>query len=299
MRPKMKFYTNLMFFTLLFLAIIGCSETTEEITPPKPTHHPEGFGDPSSPKFHKYVFANHDWGFNLTKCQSCHAADYSGGTANVGCLTCHTNSSGPEACNTCHGNFADSNFTAPPNDLEDNSDKSFKGVGAHYAHVYNNSTSTNVGCFECHKLTDNGKFVHAHISPPPAKMEFGDFTNPDSSYDVATYDFGNATCSNTYCHGAFKFAKSTSDNKWGYADDFIVGNNYTPTWNSTTDLDAECGTCHGKTDANGILITPQPTGHFGNYLITDCAQCHNTVVDANGKIIDKQKHINKLADFHH
>ena len=272
--------------SLLLLVFLGCSEREDEITtPPYVGVHPEGFGNPSSPEFHKFVFRNNDWSFNLTECQKCHAADYNGGTVGVSCLGCHTQEAGPEACNTCHGVFADPNFIAPPNDLSDNSDKGSRGVGAHTAHVYENSIASNIGCFECHQQTDSAEpFVHAHIGPPPAKMEFGEFAYPDTSFGSPDYDVNNITCSNTYCHGAFNF-------------NGIQGNNNTVTWNSTTGKEAECGTCHGEVDMDGNMVTPKPTGHFGSWTINQCFMCHPSVVNADGEIIDKLKHINKEADF--
>jgi predicted CxxxxCH...CXXCH cytochrome family protein len=281
----MRFIVSLLILLSIVLTI-GCSEIKDDITLPETIGvHPEGFGDASSSSFHKFVFRESNWSFNLTKCQSCHAANYDGGTTEVSCLTCHTEPTGPEACNTCHGVFANPDIIAPPNDLEDNSDSGSKGVGAHYKHAYNNSLSNNIGCFECHQQTiSNDKFVHSHISPPPAKMEFGEFTHPDSLGLIPEYDFTNITCSNTYCHGAFKFGD-------------IVGNNRTVVWNSTTEKEAKCGTCHGEVDADGNTITPLPTGHSGSWTISQCSICHGSVVNSEGIIIDKFKHINKQIDF--
>ncbi len=297
----MKFIVSVLILLCSLLFIIGCSEINDNITPPPHVGvHPEGFGDSTSSDFHKFIFRENDWNFNLTECQSCHAANYAGGTANVSCLTCHSQPAGPEACNTCHGVFSNPDYIAPPNDLEDNSDIASKGVGAHYKHVYNNSKSTNIGCFECHQQTESeGDFVNAHIAPPPAKMEFGEFTHSDSLGLNPEYDFANLKCSNTYCHGGFKFSKSASANAWAYSEDYIVGNNYTPIWNSTTNLEAECGTCHGQIDTvdNVQILTPRPVGHFGNYQITDCANCHGSVVNSDGEIIDREKHINKLINY--
>lgn len=280
----MKFYISSFLILITILLISSCSEVKDDITtPPTIGVHPDGFGDASSSNFHKYVFRENDWSFSLRECQSCHAADYSGGYTDQSCLGCHSQPKGPESCNTCHGVFANPEFIAPPNDLEDNSDKSARGVGAHYMHAYGNTLSTNIGCFECHQTTvGDDLFVHDHISPPPAKMEFGEFSHPDSLYDSPEYNFADISCSNTYCHGAFKFGD-------------ITGNNYSPVWNSTTDTEAACGTCHGQI-INDIL-TPLPVGHFGSYVSTDCAMCHPTVVDGEGNIIDKLKHINKQKDF--
>ncbi|MEN8191547.1 MAG: CxxxxCH/CxxCH domain-containing protein [Bacteroidota bacterium] len=267
----------------LFLAF-GCSEINEDInTPEDITHHPEGFGKASSEDFHGNVFVKNNWSFNLTKCQSCHAADYSGGTADVSCLDCHTQPAGPEACNTCHGEFANPKHIAPPNDLEGNSDKGSKGVGAHYIHVHGNEKSTNIGCFECHQsTTSDGAFVHAHIDGNSSEMEFGSFSHPDSIDATPSYN-SDLTCSNTYCHGAFKFGD-------------IEGNNYNPLWNSTTETDGQCGTCHGEIDEDGNLITPLPTGHFGDFSLEQCFMCHSSVVNDQGEIIDPLKHINKQID---
>jgi len=286
-------------FIFLFLSM-GCSEVNDNIVPPPTVGvHPEGFGDASSPNFHKFVFRESNWSFNLHECQQCHAADYTGGTTGQSCLGCHTEPTGPEACNTCHGVFANPEYIAPPVDLEDNSEVSARGVGAHFTHVYDtNSVSVNYGCFECHKETvGTDLFVHEHIAPPPAEMEFGEFAHSDSLGLEPTYDFTNLNCSNTYCHGGFKFGKSSSSNQWAYAEDYIVGNNFTPVWNSTTGKEAACGTCHGEIDENGDLITPQPKGHFGTFVITDCVNCHSSVVNSDGEIIDKLKHINKEINY--
>ena len=272
-------------FILLFLSI-GCSEINDDITPsPTIGVHPEGFGDASSPNFHKFVFAKDNWSLNLRSCQKCHTADYTGGTANKSCLGCHTEADGPEACNTCHGVFANSNYIAPPVDLEGNVEVSARGVGAHFKHVYDTTgVSINYGCFDCHQETvGNDLFVHAHIAPPPAKMSFGKIAYPDSLALTPTWN-NDLTCSNTYCHGAFKFGN-------------IQGNNYNPLWTSTTETEAQCGTCHGEIDAEGNLVTPLPKGHSGSWTIEQCTLCHSSVVDAEGKIIDKLKHINKKADF--
>lgn len=293
----MKLYISLILAITSLLFIISCSEVKEDITPPPNVGvHPEGFGKASSPNFHKFVFRNSDWSITPRDCQKCHAADFSGGVTGQSCLGCHTQPNGPAACNTCHGEFANPEFIAPPNDLEDNSDRSARGVGAHYMHVYGNEKSTNIGCFECHQQTNSGdSFVYAHIGPPPAKIEFGSFAIPDSLGLTPAWN-NDLTCSNVYCHGAFIFNKSASNNSWAYSGDAIEGNNFSPTWNSTTDKEGQCGTCHGEIDADGNLITPQPKGHFGNYKLEDCATCHTAVVDSEGNIIDPLKHINKQID---
>ena len=44
----------------------------------------------------------------MKQCQQCHGSNYNGGTAQSSCYNsgCHNTPGGPEACNTCHGDFA-------------------------------------------------------------------------------------------------------------------------------------------------------------------------------------------------
>ncbi|MDP4196679.1 MAG: hypothetical protein Q8940_16615, partial [Bacteroidota bacterium] len=66
-----------------------------------------------------------------------------------------------------------------------------------------------------------------------------------------------------------------------------VGANFSPKWTQVDGSQAACGTCHGL----------PPKGHIGypnNLPVTACGNsgCHSGVVDINGNIIDKNKHIN-------
>ncbi len=56
-------------------------------------------------------------------------------------------------------------------------------------------------------------------------------------------------------------------------------------------IDAQCGTSHGQMIDNEL--SPQPIGHFGSFNKTECVNCHPSVVNGDGVIIDKFKHINK------
>ena len=272
---------------IIFMSValfFSCSEVNNDITPaPEVSVHALGFGDPSSPNFHKYFFGDNDWNYNTLDCQGCHGSNYEGGVTGYSCKTCHTQDAGPDACNTCHGDFADPTRISPPKDLSFNIDNSAVGVGAHTNHVYENMLSQNIGCFECHEETiSDENFVYAHTGPPPAKMGFGEFSYPDSSFGDPTYDFNNHTCSNVYCHGAFDYSGK-------------VGNNVTVTFNLVDGSQAFCGSCHGQ-EIDG-QITPLPVGHFGTFMKESCVLCHPSVVNAEGEIIDKSKHINKEVDL--
>lgn len=266
--------------------LFGCSEVQEDITSPEVGVHDEGIMNKSSENFHGNIIANNNW--DMRDCQQCHAADYSGGTADASCLTCHNEPSGPEACNTCHGSTADR--IAPPASVKGDTSTTAAGVGAHTAHAYENELSTNFSCFQCHANQSSGdeKFVFAHSDGLPAGMDFGEIAglqsaNPD-------YILENNTCQNVYCHGSFEFVKdsASSSNQFAYEDSLIVGNDTTVVWNQVDGTQAACGTCHGL----------PPTGHTGDYDKTGCASasCHNSVVDDEGNIIDKMKHINGEAN---
>lgn len=256
--------------------------------------HEDGIIDPASNNFHgKYLIAN-NW--DLSKCQQCHSADFSGGVASPSCLTCHTESRGPQACNTCHGDFSNPDRIAPPADLVGNTSTTAKGVGAHEIHVYSNTLAENVRCFDCHEravVPEGGSFASAHIDGLPAEMKFGSLAD---TLGNANYDYNTLQCNNVYCHGNFVFKKDDSNNQFGYADSVMVGNNFSPTWNKVDGTQAACGTCHGQYDSSNNLVTVAPVGHIPVGDVTSCANCHTGVVDANGAIIDKTKHINGKAN---
>jgi len=288
----MKFYFSLLIILSLLIGFIGCSELNNDISEPSVVNvHKVGFGDPGSENFHTTAFQANGW--NLKECSSCHASDYAGGLTGVSCLSCHSSAGGPEACNTCHGDFADGSRIAPPTDLLGNIETTFPGVGAHGTHAYDTQIAVIVDCFECHPSAEGTeKFVYSHVGALPAEVQFGTFTNTNGA---ASYDFNNNTCSNTYCHGNFVFNKEDSDNQFAYIADQMVGNNYSPVWNLVDGTQAKCGTCHGELAEDGTLVSAVPTGHLPSPL-SGCANCHIGIVDNEGSIIDSVKHINGMSN---
>ena len=266
---------------LLALLLYSCADIRKDIntTAPVITVHKQGILDVNSPDFHGNLIRQNNWSFE--KCIQCHAADFTGGITGQSCLKCHTEPDGPKACNTCHGDFNDPNKIAPPRDTKGMISTSSPGVGAHSSHLYENDLTNNVKCSNCHvipqKFDDPG-----HIGQSPAPVIFSGLADTNITVSV-TFDTASLTCSNTYCHGNFEFKKSDAvpTNQFAYTADKIVGNNFSPVWNKVDESQDSCGTCHGI----------PPTGHI--YApITACYLCHAGVVDANGKIIDKDKHIN-------
>ena len=247
--------------------------------------HKEGIINPSSPDFHGKFIANAGW--NLQNCSQCHSENYSGGLQSPTCLTCHNQPNGPEACNTCHGDFNDPNKIAPPQDLSGNTLTTFKGVGAHSNHLYNNVLGSEVKCQTCHTVPQS--FTSAgHIDgslPTEVNLKGLAIINIASN---ANYNFSNVTCSNTYCHGNFEFQKDSaySGYQFVYTGTRIEGNRRSVIWNKVDGSELVCGTCHGL----------PPTGHLDFGGLSTCANCHSGVVNAQGQIIDQAKHINGVKN---
>lgn len=280
---KIKIYSTL-FIALLLL--FGCSEIETNIpTPATVSVHGEGTLNPASNNFHGKLVKAVNW--NLKECQSCHDANYTGGTTGKSCITCHTSSKGPEACNTCHGEFADTTRIAPPRDVDGNSSSSSPRVGAHSAHLTSNVFGNKVECSTCHIVPTN-IYATGHFENSSTDLSFDTLaaltTNiPTSSFYNATlgtitptpaYNATTGTCSNVYCHGAFKNGNTTN----------------TVVWNAGTD-ERKCGRCHGDPTTS----KPAPTGtHPAG--VTSCG-CHGDVASFDGtnySITNKSKHINGL-----
>lgn len=262
------------------LFIYNCSEVKDDIAQPEELEgvHPEGFGTMGADNFHSFKIQASGW--NMTGCQKCHASDYSGGTTGVSCLDCHQDAGGPESCNTCHGDFADDSRIAPPTDLANNYLTSAKGVGAHTAHVYESKIFVGVGCYDCHPgNVGDGNYIATHSDGLPAEMSFSGIA--DSGLSTPVYN-SDLSCSNTYCHGNFE-----------YGD--IKGNNFSPIWNIVDGTQAACGTCHGRINGQGEILSPTPEGHFGNFQAESCKNCHPDTFNEDGSL-NKFIHINGEAN---
>jgi hypothetical protein len=252
--------------------------------------HPDGFGDVESTAFHgEYFKVIANW--ELMPCQSCHGKEYTGKNTGLSCKNegCHNSESGPEACNTCHGEFTslvtNTQKWAPPKGLNDETDITQAAVGAHQVHLsyYSYLTGT-LTCSECHivpeKYSDEG---HIDDSEGAEVIFDGELavikTQGENRVPMPVYNRSNTSCSEVYCHGNWGLLKSLSNNTLAYADTLIEGNTAVVSWVDTTT--AACGTCHNI----------PPTGH-SNFGPGACANCHNEVVNNNGEIIDNEKHAN-------
>lgn len=285
---KLILFVSIFSFTVF---LISCSEIQSDITPPSQISlHKEGVKDPASVNFHGKLVKQNGW--DLKACQQCHANNYTGGTAKVSCLDCHKQPSGPEACNTCHGDYSDPFSIAPPRDLSGGISETSRGVGAHSRHLGGNKIGSVVDCDVCH-IVPRGYSDVGHIDDSPsAEIIFtGLALKGTTDTTKPAYDYSNIGCSNTYCHGNVVWKKEDSPYKFAYTADVMLGNNSKPIWNVVDGTYLKCNSCHGKSEYD-----PSPVGHIASSLNdlsnNPCANCHPIVVDYSGKIIDINKHIN-------
>jgi len=277
---------HLNILSTLFLVLtlfFGCTDLKDDVQSSAPNFslHKDGIANPSSPNFHGKLVSGSKW--DMKQCQQCHGSNYNGGTADASCYDCHTSPGGPQACNTCHGVFADPLKIAPPRGLNGSIETTYSGVGAHNKHLYQNELGSDIRCSSCHIYPQSYE-AESHIDDDgKAELNFGQLSVNGGANP--TYNFADSKCSNTYCHGNFIFRKSKSNYQFVYTDTVMVGKKFAPVWNKLDGTQGECGSCHGL----------PPTGHIPAALNT-CVNCHQGVVDAQGNIVDKTKHINGVAN---
>ena len=92
--------------------------------------HLNGWLNPGNNQFHGQFIRATSW--SMASCKSCHGQNYRGDDTGASCYLCHTQPTGPEACNTCHGSAVNN---APPQDLNNQTNTGIIGVGAHQLHV--------------------------------------------------------------------------------------------------------------------------------------------------------------------
>ncbi|MCL4539690.1 MAG: CxxxxCH/CxxCH domain-containing protein [Bacteroidetes bacterium] len=280
----MKKHIEIILAIAVGFAFSSCSKLQNNVLAPASVQdvvHPAGWTDLNSSEFHGTYIKQHN--YDLATCASCHGADYRGGISGKSCYTCHEETNGPLACNTCHGSL---NNAAPPPDLSGNTSTTDPGVGAHQSHLAGNSYLSSVACSSCHVVPQAaGPGIHPFGTQSALVAFSGVATTETNTPGSRFYDSTQPTvvpqpmfnqqtleCSNTYCHGDFK-----------------NGNNYTPTWNKTTSGQAACGTCHG--------IPPNTPIHRGQTMQT-CYLCHEPMIGPNGVIQDSSLHVNGKLELY-
>jgi hypothetical protein len=136
-------------------------------------------------------------------------------------------------------------------------------------------------------------FVAGHLDTPlPAEVTFVDtlaylITGSGTYAPTPTYSSTALTCANTYCHGAWQMTKLGSLYPYIFTDSIMTGNTANhPLWTGGTS-EASCGSCHGM----------PPTGHLF-FSLSSCTNCHGSVVNGSGQIINQSLHINGKANVY-
>ncbi len=286
----------LLVLMVLLGLLAGCSEPQSDLPVPstgKLKVHPDGWAMKSSANFHGNDIRAKGW--DMRSCQACHGEKYDGGISQTSCRTCHTATAGPENCSTCHGSTTS---PAPPRDLNGNTVRTVRGVGAHQPHVASGLFSGNISCLECHSVPGS-VYDRGHVdSDLPAEVMMTELarmvTNEPGTIDydselpvfrpTPTYDPQTLRCANTYCHGNFK-----------------NGNPGTaPSWTDVTGTAAACGTCHGDVTRPTLAerALPKTRDQGGTHPnVLNCSICHSQVVNASLQFVDKSKHANGKLNF--
>ncbi|MBI2375151.1 MAG: CxxxxCH/CxxCH domain-containing protein [Deltaproteobacteria bacterium] len=166
------------------------------------------------------------------------------------------------ACLGCHGSGASS---APPKDLDGQSDPRLVTVGAHQEHLSGGQFSKPVECVECH-LVPTALDSPGHVDTArPAELTFGSIARADAA--TPSWDRTAMTCSGAYCHGATLEGSTPS----------------VPVW---TQLEAtgRCGSCHGLPPA-----APHPD-------VDRCELCHLPTAGPAQTIANRATHVNGTVD---
>lgn len=237
--------------------------------------HPVGFADINSPGFHGEFIKVSPVLWNIRSCQSCHGEDYRGGAYAPSCTTCHSAEDGPEACNTCHGS---STNIAPPQDLSNNTINTAIGVGAHQTHVATTTITRVYSCTMCHTEVSEFDDPDHFDGIEHAEVIFGELAT-DSGELSTSWNRTTASCSQVYCHGSFTLGSGGQ----------ITGKSDPVVWTEVNPDPAACDFCHDLPPAGHPQVPDTTPG--------SCAQCHGSVVNSNGVIINKFLHINGEGNF--
>ncbi len=233
----------------------------------QPLVHLAGPMDVHSPNFHGQDIRKKAW--SMESCKLCHGADYGGGSSESSCNKCHHPN--PEECNLCHGG----KDGAPPPDLNDHTETSYRGVGAHTIHLKGSEISEPVECEACHIVPKEMHDPDHVYSAEPAEVVFSGLAIELGAEPV--WETQTGTCKNVYCHGNFP-----SGNKMN-----------APLWTGYDPNADSCSlTCHGMPPVDGKTRS----GFKHSSKVPQCWYCHIDVIDKENNFYDKSTHINGKAD---
>jgi predicted CxxxxCH...CXXCH cytochrome family protein len=247
-------------------------------------------------------------GVNNGKCNntSCHGgltrSTWSASTQNANhtCTHCHGVGTGVSAGMSVTGtNRYNLRFFAPgwnktgTSTDQTNSSNNIR-VGSHFKHL-SSLYMKNIKCNECHQVPytpfqagtnhtlNTTRFNSATLTFGQASSARWDGVNSTTYTGFNGYTNGTAvkaaTCSSVYCHGS---RLKNGDTAGSYRKPYW---NYSAMINYSNPATA-CARCHGNPPGS---VTGS---HNGKAATTSCSGCHPSVVDATGKIINKDLHIN-------
>ena len=170
-------------------------------------------------------------------------------------------------CTGCHGGAAS---PAPPVDTQGGEDPTARGVGAQQAHVLASANHAALGCGSCHVEPATIEDAGHKDTPLPAEVTFGGLATAGGAQPA--WDGETLTCSGTYCHA------------------LDGGGNPSPAWNQGQRM--VCGSCHGLPP-----VKLRGGGDHPGSSLDGCVLCHAAAVDAEGKIVSAELHVNGTVDL--
>ncbi len=182
-----------------------------------------------------------------------------------------------DSCVLCHGDASRSNTrlnpylnASPPVDVAGNTHTSAAGVGAHLAHLVNNSLrATALDCAECHPVPPSDPH-------PDGTIDFSWGSLASSGGVTPVYD--GVTCTN-YCHGATLDQGFETNPTWtlGASQTACGACHATPPF-SLTHLThrLQCDSCHSSVNSTGSMITNRLRHINGRIDSEDCTSCHKS-----------------------
>jgi predicted CxxxxCH...CXXCH cytochrome family protein len=181
-----------------------------------------------------------------------------------------------DRCARCHGGLSAASATtdpligaAPPRALSGRTDD--PAIGAHVRHLSDHLSGGQpfrfVACASCHAVPATTR----HLPQAQGRVTFGGLARaawPGEAAPAPAWD--GASCSASYCHGAFPGGNA--------------GN--APTWDQPRAQ--SCGTCHGDAATGDPLPT---AGHPAVVARSPCGTCHADTVAADGTLLTAGAHL--------
>lgn len=191
-------------------------------------------------------------------------------------------------CLDCHGGAGES--AGPFRDTKGRDATSYRGAGAHQAHVTDARLASAIACGTCHAVPEDADDPGHMDSALPAEVAFSGVARErgadpvlvNAGTSTVAYDeFASLRCDNVYCHGAT----------------LSGGRAKSPTWNGAPEALAgfsSCDACHGFPPAKGRHSSVFEEHAF---LGKNCTYCHQGVANATGTaIVGPDRHVNGTLD---